>query len=417
MKSEIDALMLDRDYKAIVIHGDAEHNPPMYYFTGGGHINNAILIKKTGEEAILFCNDMEREEASKCGLQVHCFSEFPLDDFLAITEGDIIQANALRMADIYKSLDLLNGTISIFGHTEFSTTFALYNRLQTLMPELHFIGEANENSLLMKTMETKDEEEIEHIRKMGQITTKVVGVTAEFLSNCDVNMDEILLKDDGTPLKIGEVKNKINLWLTEAGVENPHGTIFAIGHDAGVPHSTGNPNELLRLGKTIVFDIFPCEKGGGYHYDFTRTWCLGYASKDAEELFDHVQTVRNQVMENLDLNAPFKEYQRLTCDLFEAKGHPTIRSHKGTQEGYVHNLGHGVGLNIHERPWSNLTGDDDNRLAPGVVFTIEPGLYYPKKEMGVRLEDTFFVNKKGTFETLSDYPYDLVIPKKKWKKQ
>ena len=310
----------------------------------------------------------------------------------------------------------MKGTISIYGQTEFSTTFALYNRLQTLMPELLFVGEANENSLLMKAMETKDEEEIEHIRKMGRITTKVVGLTAEFLSNCDVNKDEILLKDDGTPLKIGEVKNKINLWLTEAGVENPHGTIFAIGHDAGVPHSTGNPNDLLRLGKTIVFDIFPCEKGGGYHYDFTRTWCLGYASKEAKELFDQVHTIRNQVLDNLDLNAPFKEYQRLTCDLFEANGHPTIRSHKGTQEGYVHNLGHGVGLNIHERPWSNLTGDDENRLASGVVFTIEPGLYYPKTEMGVRLEDTFFVNMNGTFEILSDYPYDLVIPMKKWKK-
>ena len=114
MKSDIDALMRARSLDAIVIHGNAEHNPPMYYLTGGGHINNAILIKKVSEKAVLFCNDMERDEASKCGCQVHCFSEFPMDDYLAKSKGDLILANALRMKDIFKSLGLLKGTISIY---------------------------------------------------------------------------------------------------------------------------------------------------------------------------------------------------------------------------------------------------------------------------------------------------------------
>jgi Xaa-Pro aminopeptidase len=416
MKFEIDSLMQSRNFTAIVIHGNAEHNPPMYYFTGGGHINNAILIKKLNAEPILFCNDMEREEASKSGLKVRCFSEFPIDDYQEKAKGDLILASALRMKDILLSLDLKNGTISLYGQTEFSSTFAIYEKLRSLMPEVNFVGEANENSLLMKAMETKNAEEIEHIRYMGRITTRVVELTKAYLSNCEVNKDEVLLNEDGELLTIGEVKNKINLWLTESGVENPHGTIFAIGHDAGVPHSTGNPTDLLKLGETIVFDIFPCEKGGGYHYDFTRTWCLGYAPNEAVILFNLVQEVRNKVQENLDLNAPFKEYQRITCDVFESNGHPTNRSHKGTVEGYVHNLGHGVGLNIHERPWSNLKGDDGNRLVPGVVFTIEPGLYYPEKGLGVRLEDTFCVREDGTFEILSEYPYDLIVPMKKWEK-
>ena len=416
MKSEIDALMQARNFAAIVIHGNAEYNPPMYYFTGGGHVSNAILIKKTNEEPILFCNDMEREEAARSGLNVRCFSEFPIDDYQEKAKGDAVLASALRMKDMFLNLELVKGTISIYGQTEFSSTFAIYDQLKHLMPELKFTGEANENSIMMKAMETKDAEEIERIRKMGRITTRVVSLTATFLSNCEVRADEILLDDDGEPLTIGAVKNKINLWLTESGVENPHGTIFAIGHDAGVPHSTGSPNDLLKLGETIVFDIFPCEKGGGYHYDFTRTWCLGYASNEAIALYEHVQDVRRKVLEDLDLNAPFKEYQRQTCDLFEANGHPTNRSHKGTMKGYVHNLGHGVGLNIHERPWSNLTSDEGNRLVPGVVFTIEPGLYYPDNGLGIRLEDTLCVREDGTFEILSEYPYDLVVPMNKWEK-
>ena len=416
MKSDIDALMKSRNFSAIVVHGNAEHNPPMYYFTGGGHINNAILIKKINEDPILFCNDMEREEASRSGLEVRCFSEFPLDDYLKKAEGNLILASAYRLKEMFLSMNLEQGSLCLFGQTEFGSTFAIYDQLKALMPSLHFVGEANENSILMKAMETKDTEEIDRIRNMGRITTKVVGLTADYLSNCDVDENENLLNETGEQLTIGDVKNKINLWLAESGVENPHGTIFAIGRDAGVPHSTGNPDDVMQLGKTIVFDIFPTEKGGGYHYDFTRTWCLGYAPEEAMILFNQVQAVREKVVDDLDLNTPFKEYQRQTCDLFEADNHPTNRSHKGTVEGYVHNLGHGVGLNIHERPWSNLTSDDDNRLVPGVVFTIEPGLYYPEKGMGVRLEDTFCVLEDGTFELFSEYPYDLVIPMKKWEK-
>jgi Xaa-Pro aminopeptidase len=112
-----------------------------------------------------------------------------------------------------------------------------------------------------------------------------------------------------------------------------------------------------------------------------------------------------------------KDYQRLTCEMFEKDGHPTVMNTPSTQEGYVHSLAHGVGLNIHERPWSNLTASDDNILKPGVVFTSEPGLYYPDKNMGARIEDTYWVSPQGRIEILADYPYDFVLKMKNWKKK
>ena len=99
--------------------------------------------------------------------------------------------------------------------------------------------------------------------------------------------------------------------------------------------------------------------------------------------------------------------------LFEAQGHPTIRSHAGTQEGYVHSLGHGLGLDVHEQPWFSTFADTNDRLEPGSVFTIEPGLYYPDRGMGVRLENTYYVTKDGSIEILANYPMDLVLPVKK----
>jgi Xaa-Pro aminopeptidase len=224
----------------------------------------------------------------------------------------------------------------------------------------------------------------------------------------------VLLKEDGHPLTLGDVKGKISLWLAERGAAEVEGTIFAIGRDAGVPHSVGDPKDLMTLGKTIVFDIFPAEQGGGYFYDFTRTWSLGYATPEAQALYDQVHEIYDKVIENLDLNASFIDYQRMTCEYFESKGHKSQLSTKNPLDGYVHSLGHGVGLNIHERPSSGLTASEDNILKPGVVITIEPGLYYPDKGMGFRIEDTYWVRPDGKMEILAEYPYDFVLPMKKW---
>ena len=120
--------------------------------------------------------------------------------------------------------------------------------------------------------------------------------------------------------------------------------------------------------------------------------------------------------ENLDLNAPFKDYQRLVCEEFEKNGHKTPLHTSAPVEGYVHSLGHGVGLNVHERPFSGLSASDDNILKPGVIITSEPGLYYPEKGMGVRIEDTLWVRPDGKLEILAEYPYEFVLKMKKWKK-
>ena len=411
MKSDLEMLMQSRNFDAILIVGNADHNPPMYYLTGGGHISSATIIKKRGGEAVLFCNDMERDEAAKTGLKILLYSTYNYEELLKEAQGDYLLASAIRFNRMLSDQGVY-GRVGIYGNIELGSAFAVFTHLQKLMPELELVGEANNDSILMKAMETKDMAEVERIRRMGAVTTEVVRRTAEYLTSREVQADEILLKEDGTPLTIGEVKARINLWIAEQGAENPEGTIFAIGRDAGVPHSAGNPDDLLRLGQTIVFDIYPCEAGGGYFYDFTRTWSLGYATPEALDLYNQVKAVYDRLREEFRPNAPFRDYQRLTCELFEKNGHPTPLNTPNAMEGYVHSLGHGVGLNIHERPWSGLTASDDNILKPGVVFTSEPGLYYPEKGMGMRIEDTYCVRPDGKIELLAEYPYDFVLKMK-----
>ncbi|HSO11830.1 MAG TPA: M24 family metallopeptidase [Anaerolineales bacterium] len=416
MKSDFDALMQTNNLDALIVFGHAAYNPPMYYFTGGGNVSHAVLIKKRGAEAVLFHGDMERDEASKSGLKCIPYSKYDYDELLKRANKDGGLANAMRTELMLKDVGIASGRVGVYGMYDVGATFGLLMATQKLMPEIEFVGERRDDSIFMRAMETKDEGEVARIRKMGKITTEVVGLVRDYLTACDVRDDEVLLKENGTPLTVGDVHSKIRLWISERGAELPSGFIFAIGRDAGVPHSSGNPSDLMQLGKTIVFDIYPAEAGGGYYYDFTRTWSLGYATPEEQELYGQVKEIFDKLMDDFDLNASFKDYQRMTCEYFESKGHKSQLNTKSPQEGYVHSLGHGVGLNIHERPFSGLQTGDDQRLAAGVVVTSEPGLYYPEKGMGFRIEDTLWVRPDGKIETLAEYPYDFVLPMKKWKK-
>jgi len=116
---------------------------------------------------------------------------------------------------------------------------------------------------------------------------------------------------------------------------------------------------------------------------------------------------------NLKAGEPCYSYQIATCDLFEGMGHPSVRSHKNTFDGYNHSIGHGLGLRVHEKPWFGEKADGSDRLVPGAIFTIEPGLYYPDKGMGVRIEDTYCVTQQGKIEKMAEFPYDLIIPIRK----
>ncbi len=108
---------------------------------------------------------------------------------------------------------------------------------------------------------------------------------------------------------------------------------------------------------------------------------------------------------------PCHTLQDAVLDFFESKGHPTLRSQPESMDGYVHGLGHGVGLNIHERPsMSHLVKEDT--FQRGNFITIEPGLYYPEKGMGMRIEDSFIIDDAGELVSITLFHKELVLPLK-----
>lgn len=411
MKKDIDQLMQKHNVDVIWVRGAATNNPTMYYLTGGGHITNADLFYRAGKTPILMHGTMERDEAAKTGYELLSYANYPIMDLLKQCDGDLTQATVLQFKQILSDLGITQGRVMLYGKQEISKVLPLIQGLSKALPEIEFIGDMDD-TILLEARATKSPDEIERIRQMGVRTTTVVGKTARFLQSHPVGENETLIKADGSPLTIGDVKSQIKLWLAEAGAEDTEGMIFAIGRDAGVPHSSGNPDDPITLGRTIVFDIFPAEAGGGYFYDFTRTWCLGYAPAEVENVYNDVVKVYDTVVGELKLGVNAAEYQARTCELYEAMGYETIRQNPRLEQGYIHSLGHGLGLNVHEKPWFARKEDPSNVLQVGSVFTIEPGLYYPEKGFGIRVEDTWYVKEDGSFEKLVDFPRDLVLPMK-----
>ena len=407
MKSDLDRVMAEKDIDALFVTGPAAHNPAMYYFTGGVHLTQAGLLKKRGEPPVLLCWPMERDEAARTGLATRNAMDYNYVELVNQAGGDRTKA----MVQVYRKLFEefgVRGRVALYGKVELGPAYYAFHALSDVLPDVTIIGESHE-PVITQAAATKDAAEIERMRAMGKITTAVVGQVADFISS-QRQRNGAIVKTDGEPLTVGEIKSNINKWLLERGAENPEGCIFAIGRDSAVPHSAGNPQDVIATGQTIVFDIFPQEPGGGYFYDFTRTWCVGYAPDEAFAIYQDVLDCYRHVSAAFRAGGPCRDYQIMACEFFQARGHKTILEDSKTESGYVHTLGHGLGLNVHESPVLSHLETNTDRLDPGVVVTVEPGLYYPEKGIGCRLEDTVWVTPEGKFETLAEYPMELVLP-------
>jgi len=379
-------------------------NPAFSYLVGGAHLVGTVIIKR-GERPILLYRSMERDAAEATRLELVNFDRWPLHEILE-EYPDRLEARVELYRRIFEDLGV-RGRIAFYGTGPIGAHYALLKALEEKVPRIEIVGEYDRD-LFSVARETKDPEEIEKLRRVGEEASRVIEAVIEFLKSHRVE-DETLLREDGKPLRIEDVKRFVRLELARGGLEVPGDFIFAIGRDAGVPHSTGRPEDPIQLGKTIVFDLFPRGKDGYFH-DVTRTFCLGYAPKEIERAYRDVMECFEAVVQKLKTGEPTQSYQHLACEFFEGRGHPTLRGDPKTQAGYMHSLGHGLGLEVHEEPTFPTFGECKMALKEGMVFTVEPGLYYPDKGFGIRLEDTYYCDVSGNFHSLTPFPKELVIP-------
>ena len=409
MRSDLDRLMTERDLQAIVVAGGEFQNTYRAYLSNGVDSHGGITIKKRGSAPVLIVSVMEIEEAAKSGLQVMTYDDFQWDDIVAKAEGDQAKMQIGLWGNIFEKFAIPSGKIGIYGTGEIGAWIERSRLLDGAFSQYQLVGEIGK-TIFDDAFLTKDADELRVIREVAVKTSAVLQAAWDYIGSHRAEGDTVV-KPDGSPLTIGDVKRFVRRELLDRELEDTD-MIFAQGRDGGFPHSRGEAAMALKLGQPIVFDLFPRQLGGGYYHDSTRTWCIGYASDEVRDIYNQVmQAFKIAVDTYAEPGQPTHTLQDAVLDYFEANGHPTRRSHPGSSIGYSHSLGHGVGLNIHERP-SISHREPDDIFQQGNFITIEPGLYYPDKGIGMRIEDSFIIDDAGKLVSITNFHKELVIPLK-----
>ena len=233
----------------------------------------------------------------------------------------------------------------------------------------------------------KTEAEIEKITVALRAAEHAVRRAVLILHEADIGGNRDLFWRGGI-LTSEIVRAEIGIELLRHGAV-ASSTIVAGGRQAADPHQTGHGP--LHAGEPIVLDIFPRLIDGGYWGDITRTVVKGEAPVMVKRAYEAVKAAREAGKAAVKAGISGSEPHNLAVQILLAHGFENSRDEHGPS-GFIHGLGHGVGLDIHEAP--RLNASAGRPLQAGQVVTVEPGLYYPSWG-GIRLEDMVVVTKEG----------------------
>jgi Xaa-Pro aminopeptidase len=403
VRQDLDRLMQERGLAGTVVLANDRYSPAFHYVTGG-RIHYGVYFRGSDGRAYLIHDPMERDQAAQVGCEHASFAQHGLHRLIE-AEGHPARGMGRLIAETCATLGM-RGPVAFFGELAMGYAHTLLERATALNPDVRV--DPTWPDILTVARMTKSEEELEAIRHASRGVMAAFGRLREYLGTLRRDGDRLYANGSGA-VTLGDLRRLLHREFLAFGLAEDGESIVSQGRDAGVPHNRGNDAEPLRVGAPLLIDIFPGEAGGGYHSDFTRTLCVGPAPDPLKRLYGDVHDAFRDVMDSLAVGAPCRSYQEKVCDVFESRGHATLRTNDTTQEGYVHGLGHGVGLAVHEAPRLGGPPSNTQTLEPGMVFSVEPGLYYPSRGLGVRIEDLVAARPDGSFENLTPAPYDLEI--------
>jgi Xaa-Pro aminopeptidase len=254
-------------------------------------------------------------------------------------------------------------------------------RLQERLPGVRWLSATE---VLRELRIVKDEDEIELLRLAARAADRVV---AQIAGGTLVGRTE------------ADVAAEVRERLIAEGHDDAHFAIVASGPNSASPHHEAS-NRVIRAGEPIVLDIGGTL--GGYGSDITRTlWVTGGdPGQGPDEEFRHLFGILRTAQEH----ATTAVRPGIACETIDATAREII-SAEGYGENFFHRTGHGIGLEGHEDPY--LVSGNDEPLAAGMAFSVEPGIYVPGR-YGARIEDIVACGPDGPI-VLNEAPRDLYV--------
>jgi Xaa-Pro aminopeptidase len=286
---------------------------------------------------------------------------------------------------IFKKFALLNKTITVANDFPIHLADFLRNKKVKINPIAN----------LYEQRKVKDNDEIKKIRGSLKANQTAFRKIEEILRRSVIKKNRIYFKNKILTSEFLKKEAETELFMN--GMITPEEMIISSGGQTAFPHHTGEGPIIPNA--PIIVDIFPKNYKTGYFADMTRTYVKGQPTEKMVKLYETVKKVQTETIKLVRPGIKCKKIHEGVVNMFHAAGY----DHGET--GFMHGTGHGIGLEVHEAPGINSSGDET--LRPGNIITIEPGLYYPDIG-GARIEDVVLVTDKG-YEVLTNYPKNFII--------
>jgi Xaa-Pro aminopeptidase. Metallo peptidase. MEROPS family M24B len=319
----------------------------------------ALLLPPEGEPALVLPK-MEMEHARSAGVpfSLHGYgdTENPWDWIRSAIRR---RTDPMRLAIEFKHMNVER-----------------YETLRKSFPGASFLP-AEEKVEALRLI--KDEKELEKLKMAGEWADYAIRVAVHELRE---------------GISERELAGAIEYELRKKGVEKmSFSTTVLTGANAALPHGVPGDSKV-RKGDFVLFDLGVVHEG--YCSDITRTVCFGEPADEQAKVYEIVLQAQQKAIDLCKPGVPLAELDRVAREWIAENGYGDY---------FTHRLGHGLGIGIHEYP--SVTETNPMPLSPGMVFTIEPGIYIPG-QFGVRIEDDVAITPDGAM-VLTQYPRTLQI--------
>ena len=371
--------------KARLVIDSTKHSADLFYLTGF-RAPDPIIWMQLGRGKILMLSELELDRAKK---EASADLFVPLKTYFTKAMKLFSRTSLVHAAAVF---------LKEKGVKRIEVPMSFPSLYLRVLEDLDFTVRVSGGDFV-PARRAKRRREIEEIRKSIRRGAEGVELAVDMIARSTVRSGKLQL--DGKPLTSERLKLEVTRFLLDRGC-GASGLIAAGSRrQTSMPHHTGSG--ALRAGEAIILDFFPRDIMSGYHGDITRTVVKGKAGDRLKKMYEATRKVERKTSSMLRPGVPCKKLHAKALEIFKDAGFVTGRR-KGRAGGFFHGLGHGLGLEIHEKPSFSAVAE---RLRCRDVTTIEPGLYYLETG-GVRHENVYVITSTGhELLTDCDVPFEI----------